>query len=291
MRLLRATARCGLHAPLRRFTKPPTPMAGVSRHTRYALPVAWPPARFGGKVGCGPAPSSTRACISPWSRPFQYGREARSARSPGAHTPEQKCAPAAAPRREEGQCSTTGGDWRESTGLVAPGTRSGLAGVVATRLRGVKTHQPFLREEQTREESERNQTRTRKKKAPRTPKEERRLPLQEQSRRRRGVLAPRPVPSGVRAHRRAVNRGGMRHGVAAAPGHRPGQGKPYAPSAASLPPLIGPTHDYHPHTSRPKTVPPHPLQRTFVGRVWVGRKGSPRPPPARCVWGATLVFT
>jgi len=63
----------GLHAPLRRFTKPPTPMAGVSRHTRFALPVAWPPARFGGRVGCGPAPSSTRACITPWLRPSIAG--------------------------------------------------------------------------------------------------------------------------------------------------------------------------------------------------------------------------
>ena len=118
-------------------------------------------------------------------------------RAPARTPPNRKCAPAAAPRREEGQCSTTGGDWRESTGLVAPGTRSGLAGVVATRLRGVKTHQPFFKrrtnQRRLRPRSERNKTRTEirpesrtgKKKAPRTPKEERRLPLQEPSRIRR----------------------------------------------------------------------------------------------------------
>jgi hypothetical protein len=153
-------ARSGLHAPLRRSAKPPTPMVGVSRHTREdALPVAWPPACFGGRVGCGPAPyvgtgphlSMVAAihCGYP-ERHKGCGHSCMSAkrdrtRSPARTPPNRKCAPAAAPRREEGQRSTTGGDWRESTGLVAPGTRSGLAGVVATRLRGVKTHQPFFK--------------------------------------------------------------------------------------------------------------------------------------------------
>ena len=186
------------------------------------------------------------------------GAKRERTRSPARTPPNRKCAPAAAPRREEGQRSTTGGDWRESTGLVAPGTRSGLAGVVATRLRGVKTHQPFLREEQRRIREEPDpEPERRKHPGPRKKKGGSRSRSQAAS--AAGARAKRPAPAKGPSHRRAVNpkRYASRRRRGAGPS--PGSGRVlWRRAAARLPPLIGPTHDHRPRTSRPKmfAIPP-----------------------------------